>query len=503
MLAKPADVFDREEEWSDLEGFASSQLAGLRIAVVYGRRRHGKSYLLRRLAEASHGLYHLATEQTETISLRRFADALCAFQKLPEGSLSFDGWEAALNAAAGLMVARAEATGGSSTPPLLVLDEFPYLVHETPGLPSIVQSLYDRIGPGAVSGRAPLRLILCGSAISVMSSLLSGTQALRGRGALELRVKPFGYREARAYWDIEHTKVAFQHNALIGGTPGYRELVPHPTIPRRADQLGHWLVRNVLRPSVPLFNEAHRVVHEDPRVRDAASYGSVLATVAAGESSATKIGGLLGRPATSLAYQLGMLESTGFLERSHDLLLRRRPVISIADPIVRLHHVVIEPYLSDFEAGRAQQIWNELAHTIDSKIFGPHFEAIAREWVTRYAGNEADLDIGVTGQTNIACRQHRISHEIDVIALARGEQPQTAGATIALIGEAKHRSKRTGVAELHRLEHLRELLTAAGYDAARATLSLFSAASFTDELVAEAARKRPAVLLADLARLYG
>lgn len=266
---------------------------------------------MRRLAEASHGLYHLATEQTETISLRRFADALCAFQKLPAGSLSFDGWEAALNAAAGLMVTRAQATGGSSTPPLLVLDEFPYLVHETPGLPSIVQSLYDRIGPGAVSGRAPLRLILCGSAISVMSSLLSGTQALHGRGALELRVKPFGYREARAYWDIEHTKVAFQHNALIGGTPGYRELVPHPTIPRRADQLDHWLVRNVLRPSVPLFNEAHRVVHEDPRVRDAASYGSVLATVAAGESSATKIGGLLGRPATSLAYQLECWNPSG------------------------------------------------------------------------------------------------------------------------------------------------------------------------------------------------
>lgn len=178
-------------------------------------------------------------------------------------------------------------------------------------------------------------------------------------------------------------------------------------------------------------------------------------------------------------------------------------MISIADPIVRLHHVVIEPYLSDFEAGRAQQIWNELAHTIDSKIFGPHFEAIAREWVTRYAWNEADLDIGVTGQTNIACRQHRISHEIDVIALARGEQPRTAGATIALIGEAKHRSRRTGVAKLHRLEHIRELLTAAGYDAARATLGVFSAASFTDELVAEAARKRPAVLLVDLARLYG
>ena len=37
-LDKPADVFDREAEWADLATFVNSPLAGLRIAVVYGRR---------------------------------------------------------------------------------------------------------------------------------------------------------------------------------------------------------------------------------------------------------------------------------------------------------------------------------------------------------------------------------------------------------------------------------------------------------------------------------
>ena len=348
-----------------------------------------------------------------------------------------------------------------------------------------------------------MRLILCGSAISVMADLLSGTRALRGRAALDLRVRPFGYRDARRYWGIESPAAAFAHGAIVGGTPGYRELVPDPRVPEDPAQLGDWLARNVLRPSMPLFDEAWRVVHEDSRIRDTALYSSVLAAVAAGESSPTKIGGLLGRPATSLTHQLGTLASAGFISRQHDLLLDRRPVVTVADPMVRFHQLVTEPYLADLEAGRARQVWAEAGHTVESRIFGPHFEALARQWVARYAFPEAGLIVGPVGQTVIACREHKASHEIDILALARGARPRTQGSPVAFIGEAKHRDRRPGRTELRRLAHLRELLTASGHDAADATLGLFSASGFTDELTAEAATGQGRVLLADLDTLYG
>src|SRR5262249_53426875 len=290
-------------------------------------------------------------------------------------------------------------------PALLVLDEFPYLVRETPGLPSIVQARYDETGPGAGPARVPLRLILCGSAISVMAGLLSGAKALRRRAALELRVTAFGYRDARAFWGIENVDAAFVHNALIGGTPGYRELVPDPAVPEDPARLGEWVARNVLRPTVPLFDEANRVVHEDPRIRDTAVYASLMAAIAAGESSPAKIGGLAGRPASSLSHQLTMLESAGVVQRRHDLLMNRRPMITVADPVVRLPHLVIEPHLADLEAGRADQVWDEVGHTVDSKILGPHFEALATAWVARYAWQEAGLRVGVTGQATVACRE--------------------------------------------------------------------------------------------------
>jgi DNA-binding MarR family transcriptional regulator len=385
---------------------------------------------------------------------------------------------------------------------LLVIDEFPYLTQETPGLPSIAQGLYDNLGPGSSRSLA-LRLILCGSSISVMSDLLSGTRALRGRGALELRIRPFGYRDAREYWGIENPAAAFVHNALVGGTPGYRELVPDPDVPEYPARIGDWLIRNVMRPSMPLFDEAHRVVHEDPRIRDTATYSSVLTVVAAGESSPTKIGGLLGRPPTSLAHQLGMLAAAGFIDRRQDLLLERRPVVTVADQLVRLYQLVIEPYQADLEAGRARQVWSEVGHTVESKILGPHFEALATEWVSRYASDEAGLALGAVGQSVVACREHKTGHEVDILALARGARPRTHDAPIAFIGEAKYRDRRPGLAELRRLEHVADLLTAAAHDTSAATFGLFSGTGFTEDLVAEAARRRGRVLLVGLEALYG
>lgn len=502
-LFKPADVFDRDAEWADLADFALSPLPGLRIAMVYGRRRQGKSYLLRRLSDRVGGLYHLATEQAAPVSRRRFGESLAMWSGLSAGAFGFADWEQALRTATEVLASRARQEAAPRQPAVLVLDEFPYLVQETPGLPSIVQSLYDSLGPGAATESAPLRLVLCGSAISVMSDLLSGTRALRGRAALELRVRPFGYRDARKYWQIENAAASFAHNALIGGTPGYRELVLDPRVPEDPAKLDGWLVRNVLRPSMPLFDEARRVVHEDPRIRDTAAYSSVLAAVAAGESSPTKIGGLLGRPATSLAHQLTTLSAAGFIDRRHDLLLDRRPVVTVADPMVRFHQLVIEPYLADLEAGRAREVWAEAGHTVESKIFGPHFEALSAEWVARYAADEAGLLVGPVGQTVIACREHRTSHEIDVLALERGARPRTGGAPVAFIGEAKHRDRRPGLAELRRLHHLRELLTAAGHDATSATLGLFSASGFTAELTAEAVGSKGKLLLTSLETLYG
>ena len=71
-MQRPVDLFDRETEWADLDLFASGQGAGLQIGVVLGRRRQGKSFLLRRIIAAHAGVYVLALEEERRPALRRF-----------------------------------------------------------------------------------------------------------------------------------------------------------------------------------------------------------------------------------------------------------------------------------------------------------------------------------------------------------------------------------------------------------------------------------------------
>jgi uncharacterized protein len=188
-IQKPERVFDRDREWRSLAAFAADDRAEPTLGVVSGRRRQGKTYLLRSLADAAGGFFFEATEATEATeaeSLRMFGAALG--RHAGAGSaFSFWNWDDALRYLFGLPVP-------------LVIDEFPYLIKATPSLPSLIKRYIDE---GQSGGGVPARLLVCGSAMSVMGKLLGGSAPLRGRAGLEMVIQPFGYRDAAWFWGAE------------------------------------------------------------------------------------------------------------------------------------------------------------------------------------------------------------------------------------------------------------------------------------------------------------
>jgi hypothetical protein len=487
MLPKPSAIFDREHEWDDLCRFVADGSPGLRLGVVRGRRRYGKSFLLEHLCRAMDGVYTLALRQSRAMALTRFADGVSRAIGYRLGR--FDDWPAALDT-----VIDALSGARRERPVLLVIDEFPYLAAGAPELPSAIQALYDQRGPA--TGHSAVRVVLCGSAISVMSTLLAGDQALRGRAALDLRVGAFRFRDAAAYWRCA-PETAFLVDAVLGGAPGYRDLIG--TAPQAGPSgFSTWLERSLLNPSHALFAEPDYLLAEDPRVGDRAIYHSIWDAVSHGATTPTQIGGLVGMDAKSLTYHLGIMRDGGFIRYDQDILLQRRPVIKVADPAVRFHNLVVRPNLLDLEMRNSRAVWDRSRETFSRMIVGPHFEELAREWV-RWYGREAGLDdIGQVGSTVVSCREHR-GHEVDVVALSRDSRPRSRGARITLVGEAKSTNQRLTTFESRRLRHILDLLAAQGYDVEGAGLALFSRAGFSAELVKSATGVR----LVDLRAMYG
>ena len=199
-LGKPDDMFDRDGEWMELAAFTADERPGATLGVVSGRRRQGKTFLLRALCEETGGFYFAADEATDGESLHQIGAALGAHLGLTS-ALRFESWHEVLDALLAL---------GTEHPVTVVVDEFPYLVQANPSLPSILQ---NALAPRRAEREASRsRLLLCGSAMTFMGTLLAGNAPLRGRAGLELVVPTLDDQLAAQFWNVTDPVLAIKRS---------------------------------------------------------------------------------------------------------------------------------------------------------------------------------------------------------------------------------------------------------------------------------------------------
>ena len=152
-VTKPADVRGRDAEWTALHDFASASNPVGAVGLLYGRRRTGKSFLLRRLVESLGGIYFQATESERPDALVEFGNAVASEAVAnPQAAepIVYSDWDDAFRRRSGI----------------IVIDEFPYLLRHSPELPSLLQRIIDE---ALNSVRPPIRFVLCGSSLSVIA----------------------------------------------------------------------------------------------------------------------------------------------------------------------------------------------------------------------------------------------------------------------------------------------------------------------------------------------
>jgi AAA+ ATPase superfamily predicted ATPase len=488
---KPRSIVGRDRQWRTINRFMfEGDGDTLRLGLVSGRRRTGKTQLLSAACAAIGGLYIACVQDEGDRAARsRFASTIAEHAGLGGAVVGEpESWERLLRAA----LETAARTAPQNAPAVVVIDEFPYVMAQAPQLPSLIQHLYDDSqlghGPGG-------RLILCGSALSVMHELLSGTKPLRGRAAMDMRLSALDYREAARLWSVDDPEIAFRIHAVVGGIPGYRPLMAG--VPTSVKGFDRWVKDSLLAVDVGVFShtEVDYLLREDPRITSRSLYYDILSAVAAGARTPAKIGRAIGRDDNSVRYPIGVLESTGYLTRTRDLLRPRKSMITVRDPVIRFDRLITAPHLAQLELGRTEQVWEAAAPTFRSNILGPHFEELAREWVHRFAPDELGqpAGFGEVGSAQINDQHGRSTHDIDVVAVN--------GKKVTVLGEAKATLARRGVADLARLEAIRHVLARTGWETTDCIMTLFSATGFTPELESTVAERRDTQLV-DMARLY-
>jgi len=483
-LSKPDRIFDRDREWRSLIDFVADDRPEATLGVVSGRRRQGKTYLLRALAQATGGFFFEAVQGTEAESLRMLGAELAAYLRSP-APLSFGSWDDAIGALFSL---------GDDKPLAVIIDEFPYLVDASPALPSLLRRAMDRHGPSQGSG-SRIRMLLCGSAFSVTGRLLAGNAPLRGRAGLELVLNPFGYAESARFWGLSDPRLAVLVHSVVGGTPAYRRQYVRDDAPADLGDFDDWVARAVLNPDRPLMREARYLLAEETDIRDPALYHSVLAAIANGNARWGAIASYIGRKSPEIAHPLKVLEDFGLIIKDEDAFRSGRATYRITEPLIAFYETTMRQRFADLEEGLGNVVWADSRQQFSSAVARPHFESVCRDFARTRGRDLFGRPVGRVAAGVVADPARHEQIEIDVAVLG----PAVPGEPRPLIslGAAKW-GDTMDLRHLARLRRARDLL-AASFDTSDTVLACYSRSGFGAELRAAAGAD---VLLAGLEAIY-
>jgi AAA+ ATPase superfamily predicted ATPase len=354
---------DRERGLESLErSFASPEAA---LYVLYGRRRLGKTTLLRRFAGDKPGVYHVADRSTGVDAIRLLSRSMA----LAFGDASFA--DPSYGTFGDLFTAYDRLR--PTTKSYLILDEYQYLCEVQPALSSIVQRQWD-----SAWRRAPVMVVLCGSVMSMMyKETLARSSPLYGRRTGQWLLRPMRFHEVGAFYPGRSPVERVRLWALSGGVPRYAEL----TAAHR--DFATALRACVLAKDGPLYAEARLLLHDEVTTPNV--YWSLLHAVASGANRISEIAGRVGLPANQLTRYLSALSDMGLVQRQVPVTERdpeksKRGLYQIDDAFLRLWFGCVAPFESLLEFGQVERVADLMRERL-SRHLAWAFEDVCRQHV--------------------------------------------------------------------------------------------------------------------------
>lgn len=284
---------DRISEMTTLEKEYRRDQAS--FVVVYGRRRVGKTTLIREFCKGKQAIYFLATEESELQNQMAFQRKAAEYTKNDLlTKVSIQNWETLF---------RELIKSIDHDRLILVIDEFQYLGKTNPAFPSIMMKLWDEW-----LSKENIMLIVCGSLIHMMASqVLNYDSPLYGRRTAQIKMHQIPFRYYKDFMPDLSEDELIQRYAITGGVPKYIELFD------AKKDIYEEIRDNILNTSSFLYEEPAFLLQKE--VTEIGSYFTLIKTIAAGNHKLSKIAAAMEVKQTSISKYLTTLQDLDIIER--------------------------------------------------------------------------------------------------------------------------------------------------------------------------------------------
>ncbi|MBD5513694.1 MAG: ATP-binding protein [Lachnospiraceae bacterium] len=412
----------RDGELASLNRLYSSNK--FEFAVIYGRRRVGKTALITQFIKDKKAIYFMGVESNAKQNLENFSKNILEFGTGIPVETTFVSFQSALEYV--FKLAENERL-------ILAIDEYPYVARSSESLASTLQLLIDKY-----KDSSKLMLILCGSSMSYMEDhVLSYKAPLYGRRTAQMKILPFDFADTcRCFKNFSDEDKALIYG-IVGGTPQY--------LLQMDDRLSveDNIKNTFFNPTSSLFEEPENLLKQE--VREPALYNAIITAIATGASRMAEISTKVGESTSVCAAYLKNLIALGLVQKEtpYGEKESRKSIYTIDDNMFRFWYRFVPENHSIIGRGAADLAYRRIEPHL-SDYMGKVFEEICKQylWSLLLAGKSPVefRELGRWWGTNPATRKQT---EIDIM----GEQDKNT----VLFGECKWTNEKVDAGVLETL----------------------------------------------------
>ena len=357
----------RQKELLFLEKKYNSQQS--EMLVIYGRRRIGKTELLKHFAKDLKHVFYSAIETLDKNQLDLFSKAILKGSSLEKYLSTFPSWDEAFNFL---------GEQAASERMLLIIDEFPYMVNGNPSIPSVLQNIWD-----LKLKNSKLMVVLCGSAMAFMEKeLLSVKNPLYGRQTGNYKLEELSvYETAELLGELDFKEV-IEYYGVFGGIPHYLTQI---------DQKKSFYdnVKDIaLERGSILFNEVELLLRQE--LREVMMYYTVIQAIALGSTTLNEIEQKSMIERTKLTYYLNALIDLGIIQKEFPITMSvkeisksRKGLYYLKDSFFRFYFTYMFPYMSELIDAGCDHIIEKVIKPDLNRFMGVVFEKVSIQYLAK------------------------------------------------------------------------------------------------------------------------